>query len=374
MLRKEPDFTLVTVLISKDPRAKGTGWIQTASLDSENTKGAKGAKAKKKGAVEKAERVRTTISQVFFKRGDDTPTPKVGAGPFGFGTRIRVQEFKEDWALVVLLDRTGKNKNGPAYVEGWMPKKFVSLKSELPALPTLRAIGGGAVSSEPLWRHKNDHELGVLAVQREFGNLNAVPEVYTLDDRGMALTKQWQFFIYAINYNMDIKKISAIFGTRRAFTNKKGFPSKPHDPPRADWFLGENLGAPNPEFDKTRTCARSVMTGSVVGDKLRVKMLDGNLPPPLKVGRTYPERIEDVDKDDYLYTPWTHRFYFFAANTVDIRGETSAFPKGGKYAEWIGDDAMYTWLPHVSKFPILYPLSKLENVPAGEAIPSPYSD
>jgi N-acetylmuramoyl-L-alanine amidase len=374
VLRKEPDFTLVTVLKSKDPRAKGTGWIQTASLDTENTKGAKGAKAKKKGAEGKAERLRTTISQVFFKRGENIPTPKLGAGPFGFGTRIRVQEFKEDWALVVLLDRTGKNKNGPALLEGWMPKKFVSLKSELPAFPTVRASGAGAVSSEPLWRHKNDFELGVDAPNRTFGELKAVPEVYTLDDRGMTITKQWQFFIYAINFHMDIKKISAVFGTRRAFTNKKGFPSNPNDPPRADWFIGENLSAPNPEFDRTRTCARSVMTGTVVGDKLRVKMLDGNLPPPLKEGRTYPETIKDVDPDDYLYMPWTHRYYFFAANTVDERGETSPFPKGGKYKELIGDDRMYTWLPHVSKFPILYPLAKLEPVPAGEPIPSPYTD
>ncbi|MEW6084598.1 MAG: N-acetylmuramoyl-L-alanine amidase [Chloroflexota bacterium] len=375
VLRREPDFTLVSVLKTKDPRAKATGWIQTASLDTENTKGAKGGKTKKKGAEGKAERVRTTISQVFFKRGDDVPTPRVGAGPFGFGTLIRVQEFREEWALVVLLDRTGKNKTGPAYVEGWMPKKFVSLKGKLPTFPRIGGAGAIAVSSaEPLWRHKNDFELGVNAPTRTFGELRAVPEVYTLEDRGMPLTKQWQFFIYAINFQMDIKKISAIFGTRRAFTNKKGFPSKPHDPPRADWILGENLGSPNPEFDKTRTCARSVMTGNVVGNKLRVKMLDGNLPPPLKEGRTYPESIKDVDPDDYLYLPWTHRYYFFAANTVDVRGETSPFPKGGNYKDLIGDNRMYTWLPHVSKFPVLYPLSMLEKVPAGEPIPSPYTD
>ncbi len=375
VLRREADFALVSVLKTKDPRAKATGWIQTASLDTENTKGAKGAKAKKKGAEERAERVRTTIPQVFFKRGEDMPTPKVGAGPFGFGTRIRVQEFKEDWALVVLLDRTGKNKNGPAFVEGWMPRKFVSLKSELPVFPKISSAGAAAVSSsEPLWRHKNDFELGVNAPTRTFGELKAVPEVYTLDDRGMALTKQWQFFIYAINFHMDIKKISAIFGTRRAFTNKKGFPSKPNDPLRADWILGENLDAPNPEFDKTRTCARSVMTGTVVGNKLRLKMLDGNLPPPLKQGRTYPEKIQDVDPDDYLYLPWTHRYYFFAANTVDVRGETSPFPKGGNYKDLIGDNRMYTWLPHVTKFQVLYPLSMLEKVAAGEPVPSPYTD
>jgi N-acetylmuramoyl-L-alanine amidase len=374
VLRREPDFTLVSVLKTKDPRAKGMGWIQTASLDTENTKGAKGANTKKNGGEEKAERLRTTVTQVFFKRGENIPTPKLGAGPFGFGTRVRVQEFKQDWALVVLLDRIGINKNGPALLEGWMPRKFVSLKSELPSFPTVRVSGAGAVSSEPLWRHKNDHELGVDAPERTFGELKAVPEVYTLEDRGMTLTKQWQFFIYAINYNMDIRKISAIFGTRRAFTNKKGFPSKPNDPPRADWILGENLGAPNPEFDKTRTCARSVMTGTVVGNKLRVKMLDGNQPPPLKAGRAYPQAIKDVDPNDYLYLPWTHRYYFFAANTVDVRGETSPFPKGGNYKELIGDDKMYTWLPHVSKFPILYPLSKLEKVPAGEPIPSPYTD
>lgn len=367
VLRKEPDFTLVTVLKSKDPRAKGTGWIQTVSLDTENTKGAKGAKAKKKNGEDKTERLRTTITQVFFKRGENIPTPKLGAGPFGFGTRVRIQEFKEEWALVVLRERTGKNKNGPALMEGWMPRKFVSLEKELPAFPKAQVSGAGAVSAEPLWRHKDDHELGVSAPQRSFQNLKAVPEVYTLEDRGMTLTKQWQFFILAINYNMDIKKVSAIFGARRAFTNKKGFPG------RADWILGENLNAPNPEFDKTRTCGRSVLTGNVAGDKLRVKMLDGNLPPPLKEGRKYPEKVKDIDPDDYLYTPWTHRHLFFAANTVDINGGTSPFPKGAIY-EYTGDGRMYTWLPHVSKFPILYPLSRLEKVAAGEPIPSPYTD
>ena len=377
VIRKEADFTLVSVLKSKDPRSKGTGWIQTASLDTEESKGSKGSRGGKgkNQEKEKAERLRTTITQIFFKRGDDIPTPKVGAGPFGFGTRVRVQEFRGDWALVVLLDRIGKNKNGPAYVEGWMPRKLVSLVKDLPAFPKIGGAGAGAVpSSEPLWRHKNDFELGVDAPQRTFGELKAVPEVYTLNNHGMELTKQWQFFIYAINFHMDIQKISAILGTRRAFTNKKGFASKRHDPPRADWLQGENLDAPNPAFDKTRTCARSVLTGTVVGNKLRVRMLDGNLPPPLKEGRVYPATIKDVDPDDYLYLPWTHRYYFFAATTVDVRGETSPFPKGGKYKEFIGDDRMYTWLPHVSKFPVLYPLSLLEKVPAGAPIPSPYTD
>lgn len=376
VLREEPDFTLITVLKSKDPLAKGTGWIQTASLDTEDTKGAKGSKGqKKKQAEAKADKRRTTINQVFFKRGENVPTPKLGAGPFEFGTRVRIQEFKGDWALVVLLDRTGKNKNGPALLEGWMPRKYLLRKGELSSRLTFGISGAAQVSSEPLWRHKDDLELGVQGPERFFNEGNAVPEVYTLDDRGMTLTKQWQFFIYAINKGMNIKKISAILGTRRAFSNKKGFPDPrhPEDPPRANWFLGANLTAGEPGFDKTRTCARAVMTGTVVGDKLRVKMLDGNLPPPLKEGRTYPERIEEVDPDDYLYTPWTHRYMFFAANTVDFKGETSPFPNGAKY-DWTGDGTPYTWLPHVSKFPILYPLSKLELVPAGEPIPNPYSD
>jgi hypothetical protein len=115
------------------------------------------------------------------------------------------------------------------------------------------------------------------------------------------------------------------------------------------------------------------MTGVVRGDELIVTMLDGSQPPPLKEGRSYPERVEDISLDDYLFTPQTHRHFFFAANIIRRDGKTVPFPNGAVY-DWTNDGRMYSWLPHVKKanVEVRYPLSRLIPLPPGAPIPSPY--
>lgn len=139
-------------------------------------------------------------------------------------------------------------------------------------------------------------------------------------------------------------------------------------------MLGEKLHRPDPEFDKVRTCALSVLTGEVQGDSLIVSLLDGSQPPPLKEGRSYPERVEDINPDDYLFLPETHRHFFFAANIIRLNGKTVPFPHGARY-DWTGDDHLYSWLPHVarSRFEVRYPLARLRQVLRGAPIPAPYS-
>lgn len=219
----------------------------------------------------------------------------------------------------------------------------------------------------PLWQHKDDPSLGEAAPKRV---RYPTPQVFTLHDGAMTVTEQWQFFIRAINHKMPLKKVSAIFGSRRAFCNRKGF-GDPEHLPRADHILGENLDRPDPEFDRIRTCGLSVLTGVVSGEFLVVTMLDGTKDPPLKEGRNYPARVKDVDLDDYLYTPETHRHLFFAANIINREGETVPFPNGAVY-DWTGDGRPYTWLPHVARFEVRYPLSKLTKLPEGAAVPGPY--
>jgi hypothetical protein len=138
--------------------------------------------------------------------------------------------------------------------------------------------------------------------------------------------------------------------------------------------MGTKLNRPDPEFDKVRTCALSVLTGSVSGEDLIVAMLDGSQEPPLKDGRRYPETVEDIKLDDYLFVPQTHRHFFFAANIIRRDGRTVPFPHGAVY-DWMDDDRTYTWLPHVkrSQFEIRYPLTKLIPLPAGAPLPSPYN-
>lgn len=233
---------------------------------------------------------------------------------------------------------------------------MTALTNSAPALPSV-----------PLWQHKDDPELGAAAPERV---RIPTPQVYTLHEKAMAVTEQWQYFIRAINHNMNLKKVSAIFGSRRAFCNLKGF-NDPQHPPRADYLLRENLDGKDPEFDKIRTCGLSVMTGQEREGELFVAMLDGSKPPPLKEGRSYPERVQDINVDDYLFIPQTHRHFFFAANIINRRGETVPFPNGAFY-DWTGDGRPYTWLPHVSRFEVRYPLANLMQLPAGAAIPSPY--
>jgi hypothetical protein len=251
----------------------------------------------------------------------------------------------------------------------------------------------------PLWQHKDDEQLSKLAPpllkmvpQRP---ANPVPAVFPLERSAAArvnLTREWQFFIRAINYKMPVEKVSAIFGNLLAFCNLTGLGDPKH--PRADFLQGENVESPLPQFDKVRTCALSVMTGVVDVDHLIIQMMNGSQPPSLKPGCVLPERIENVTPDIYEFTPQTHRHLFFAVNTTKRGGKIiSPFPQaygpdyppplpgampgtmhGAVYEEWTGDGKAYTWLPLVAPagIKIRYPLFFLTRVPPGAPIPIPY--
>lgn len=238
-----------------------------------------------------------------------------------------------------------------------------------------------------LWMQREDAEV--------FGGIRACapcPAVFVFNDTRVDLTQQWQYYIRAINYAMPVEKVAAILGKAKAFCNGTGF-GDPADP-RANFLLNESITSPLPQFDKTRTCARSVVTGTPIfslmqafklfrksfaalrksfaePNMLAVRVLNGNYPPLLKPGRTYPTTISQIDPDDYLYLPETHRHFFFAANIVNTRGEVVPFPNGALY-QFTGDGMPYTWLPHVCRFPVNYPLSRLVALPEGSLPPSPY--
>ena len=123
VIKQEGDFTLVTVLKAKNSNFSGTGWIQTASLEPSKQFGSKaGKKLNPKAATHRV----TTIAQPIFKRGENSPTPPIAGGAFEVGTRLRIQEFRGEWTLVVLLDRL----RGRGGIEGWVPTEFVSRKEE----------------------------------------------------------------------------------------------------------------------------------------------------------------------------------------------------------------------------------------------------
>jgi N-acetylmuramoyl-L-alanine amidase len=121
VIRQEGDFVLVSVIKAPNSQVKGTGWIQSASLDSSHNHGSRGGR-KKNGTMTIF--AKTLFPQPFFKRGESSPTPRLADQPFPIGTRVRIQEFRGEWTLIVLLDRF----RGRGGWEGWMPTEFLSKK------------------------------------------------------------------------------------------------------------------------------------------------------------------------------------------------------------------------------------------------------
>lgn len=255
----------------------------------------------------------------------------------------------------------------------------------------------------PLWMHLEDRESGVFG-----GGLRSCtpcPAIFVLlDDQHAIFDKQWQFYVRAINYNMSIQYVTALYEKARAFFNRTGFPGK------RNWLTGEDMDQPDPNKDKVRTCSRNVLTGvpayslmqtlkdagtlvrslvrreqTIMGlrqsftalatnNVLEVETFDSRQPPPLKTGRRYPERVEDIDIDDYLFTPQSNRERFVVANIVNKAGEFVPFPNGALYP-WTGDGIPYSFLPIVSNHgygKVRYSLAKLRKLADHEPIPSPY--
>lgn len=354
----EAIFTKIKVVQAiKAKSLKGeVGWIKTNSLLTVEED--KGEKRKKKN---QPPRLKTKIkgNQPFYKTRGGPPTPPILAGPFAAGTRVRKQEEHGKLTLVVVQDTI----NGQTGFEGWVSSGLVSKKRIQQR--TLSTVG--VPQGLPLWRHKDDRELGEDAPDRP--HPSGDPAVFPMQDKKVQVTKQWQFFIRAINFEMSLQHVAALFGHKKAFTNR------PKDDLRADYLQGLNLDRPDPDFDRVRTCALSVMTGVVDGEDLLVEMMDGSQSPPLKPGFEYPERVEDIDLDIYEFTPKTHRHLFFAANITKAGGrKITPFPNGKRYPDWTGDERNYTWMPHVapSKARVRYPLSKLVQLEPGKPIPVPY--
>lgn len=119
---------LTKVTVTNKSAVKGTGWIRSGVWKSLN-----------KGPAD--QRI-TTREQTFFKAGDRPPTLRVNQGllqvnsglVFPAGTRVRIQEFDGEWALVAMLDRINgrgeaDNDHGQGGLEGWVRKEFVSPKA-----------------------------------------------------------------------------------------------------------------------------------------------------------------------------------------------------------------------------------------------------
>lgn len=226
-----------------------------------------------------------------------------------------------------------------------------------------------SVSQRPqLFQFREDKEI--------FGELrgcavNGCPAVMTLrEGYDTKFTRQWQYFLYAINKGMTLAAIIAKLGDENALANKTGF--RESDPKNN--YLTGNVGYKNdPWLDKLRTFSRNTHAGIIEGDNIRVTTFDGNNDPPLKPGRIYPRTLSNVSLDDYLYIPQTHPWLFLVCNNVRyMPGGSIVFPFAhGVVRPWL-DDQIYTFFPLVSKFKILSPRWKWIELPKDAPIPSPY--
>jgi hypothetical protein len=226
------------------------------------------------------------------------------------------------------------------------------------------------VPSVQLYMHREDVE-----IRGYIRSCAPCPAVWVLkDDPHALMSEQWQYYQRAINMNMTLEDVYLTLDDHLAFANWTGYPTLDNPGTKADFFFRRNLTGKPPALDKVRTCSRSVLTGTEENGYLIVKTFDSRQNPPLKPGRTYPRRVEDVNPDDYLYLPQFNREMFLVATIVNRRGEVVQFPRGGLYA-WTNDNTPYTFLPHVSNHaygPVRVPLSNLRKLPLGSPVPSPY--
>lgn len=258
----------------------------------------------------------------------------------------------------------------------------------------------------PLWMYLDDTQIRDSSWGGGIRPCAPCPAVWVLlDDPHASLGAQWQFYLRAINQNMALEDVFLLLDHQLAFANKTGFRNLADL--RADWFHLRDLDRKPPQLDKVRTCSRSVLTGTpgyslavaikqsvtAVTDRVRgvtsllaqrsfrslltaqnvlqVYLFDSRQPPPLKPGRAYPSRIQDVRLDDYLFNPRMHRWMFLVATIVNRAGDVVQFPRGGLYP-WTGDGMPYSFLPHIANLdygPVRVPLSRLQPV---DRIPSPY--
>jgi hypothetical protein len=264
----------------------------------------------------------------------------------------------------------------------------------------------GLPARPPMWMIQEDPVL--------FGGIRSCapcPAVVVLkEDSHAFMDEQWQYYLRAINYAMDLEDVYLLLDKSLAFANQTGF--RKDGSPKADYFHMKDLQYKPPSLDKVRSCVRNVLTGNpqfslmqtlkdgaalaqtifqrktalmaarstfaslltTANNVLNVWTFNSTKPPPLKPGRKYPTRVQDVNPDDYLYMPERDPEKFLVANIVNNAGGVVQFPRGGLYS-WTGNHTPYSFLPHISNHSygdVLYSLANLLSIGPNVPIPSPY--
>jgi hypothetical protein len=181
-----------------------------------------------------------------------------------------------------------------------------------------------------------------------------LPMVFVWDERKVILTKEWQMYYVAINFNMVVNNISRSWDDNVAFTNNTGFNGTTH---ARNYIMMQDLNNDLPKYDKTRTCGDALHNMKVVpmtahiaevmgytnianapAEVYSILCMNGTSNPLLKPGFTHPQSTEEAYGafDRYLYNPRDNPMLFFASTVTGNDFHSHAWPmKAGT--------GMYPW-------------------------------
>ena len=200
------------------------------------------------------------------------------------------------------------------------------------------------------------------------------PGVMPLPDERSAgpdtiFSKQWQFYVYAINLGMSLNAIIVLMGDSKALFNNTGFGGSE----QFNNYLTGNIGYPkDPRLDKLRTFGLNTHACKPVEGGLQLLTMDGTKNPALKPGKTYPNSLQEINPEDYLYLPKTHRWLFLDCNNVKWKpdGSLGYGPfANGILRDWLPDNRIHSFFPLVSTRINICPISDWNKV---TSFPSPF--
>jgi hypothetical protein len=207
-----------------------------------------------------------------------------------------------------------------------------------------------------------------------YGGCPAVVPLHDAPDT--EFTKDWQFYLVAINIGMRINNISNLMDNEAALFNHHGVGKGG----RRNYLLGDNLSADqNPRTPKLISFCLNTHAGRDDGKFVYLQTMNGRNPPPMKSGKPRPQTISEIVPEDYLYLPQTHRHLFVDCTNVRWQPKTNSLQYGswanGIVRDWIGDGRLHTFFPLVSVFEeIKTPISWWTKLPLGSPFPSPFSN
>jgi hypothetical protein len=145
--------------------------------------------------------------------------------------------------------------------------------------------------------------------------------VFFFDERKVILTKEWQMYYVAINFNMVINNISRSWEDNVAFTNGTGFGGHTH---ARNYITMQDLNNPLPKYDKTRICGDAQFHM----ENGKVLCMNGTSNPLLKPGMTHPQSTQEAYGafERYLYNPRDNPMLFYPSTVTGNDFHSHAWP------------------------------------------------